>query len=195
MDEQSNWTIPQSEPTAIQVRSLPGLFTVLHTRLSLEMEMERLTKRMMLEPGQWQNIASSLRKDNLVWVADEQISYEENIEPREIGATLCIVEEVWTRGENNEIFGVIVHDIIHGERGSFGIHPRDVVQNATKEYQKHFSAGRIQRRFRTFMERRRRVLRALALVQPVAKAWYVSPNNPRHQIRMRAIAEKWGMKY
>lgn len=190
-----SWAIPQSEPTAIQVRSLPGRLTASRIRLSLEMEMERMVKRMMLEPGQWQNIASSLRKDNLVWVADEQISFEENTEPREIGATLCIVEEVWTRGENNEIVGVIVHDIIHGERGSFGIHPRDVVQNATKNYREHLSAVRIQRKFRTFMERRRRLLRALALVQPVAKAWYVSPNNPRHQVRMRAIAEKWGMKY
>lgn len=164
--------------------------------------MERLSKVVSFTLEEWRNL--KLKKDDLVWVSDQQMYVEDAIQARERGdpnpppfevsCTMCIVEEIWIRPEG-DVFGVIVHDIIRGERGSFGVSPGEVIRNITQDNQKLFSASRIQRRFRTYIKRKRQVEWALRVVQPVARAWYVSPNNPSHQKRMRAIAEKWGMCY
>lgn len=166
--------------------------------------MERLTKLVSFTPESWNNMP--LSNGDLVWISVKQMyagnavrAYENHLEhvpPFEVCSTMCIIEEVLTEEptEMHHDTPIHVYDINNGSRGIFGAYKYDIVRNLTHDNRRHFSAMRIQRVFRKYINYKKRLLKALALVQPVARAWYVSPNNPNHQKRMRAIAEKWGMR-
>lgn len=171
-------------------------YIIIKVVYSYNYKMNRLVKTVMFTSEEWKTM--SLKKDDLVWISEEQayveqaiLSHEEpNKEPLpfQVKSEMCIVEEVHMKEDNSTIEAIVVHNIINGERGTFGVYYGDVVKNITLHYKKHFSAIRIQRQFR-----KKRILKALAILQPIAREWYVNPNNPNHQKRMRITAEKWGM--
>jgi hypothetical protein len=96
-------------------------------------------------------------------------------------------------------WGVIVDVMLDGRPFCCGIYSQDVALNLTLRNVRHFAATRIQRYTRAFLARRKmraeQLNMALAIIQPIARAWYVSPNNQNHRIRMEALALKWGMAF
>jgi len=78
------------------------------------------------------------------------------------------------------------------------IFPHQVVVNVTRRYTKCNATLRIQRYYRKYIERKKARAAALehtvCMLQARCKAWSVSPNNPNHMQRMKAMANGHGMK-
>lgn len=155
--------------------------------------MQRLTKTIAFTSEEWDTM--DLQKGDLVWISEEQLyiekAFSENL-PYSVPATIDLVEKVY-RNPDNSVNGVCVYSIIDGERGSYGVYKGDIVRNLTRDYRRYFAARIIQRRFKKYIQRKHQILKALKILQPIAREWYVNPNNPNHLKRMRVIAEKWGM--
>lgn len=157
--------------------------------------MERLVKDISFTLSEWKNM--KYKKNDLIWVSESQRYVEDIIGTDEnmvhtTPCTLCILEEIWIN-ESNAVFGIIVHDIVRGERGSFGIHQMDIIRNFTQDLKKENSALLVQKRYRKYAHHKKRVLWALKVLQPIAREWYVNPYNPSHIVRMREIALRHGM--
>ena len=114
-------------------------------------------------------------------------------------------EVAWDRNADVEHLGrihylVCDHDmdifwvkrvILHG---GGDILPDSIISNVTQRYQRIFAAKLIWRYWRRYeQERRARIQHALKILQDHCIAWSVSPNNPHHMKRMRAIADAHGM--
>lgn len=156
--------------------------------------MERLVKTISFTPEQWTSI--DFQKGDLAWISEEQSYVHEAIEnhlPLIVPATISIIEDVY-RDTDRTIYGASIYSIINGKRGEYGIYKGDIVRNLTHDYKRYFAARKIQCCFRKYRLRKQKILHALSILQPIAREWYVNPNNPNHQKRMRKIAEKWGMR-
>lgn len=156
--------------------------------------MERLTKTISFTSEEWSSM--DLQPGDLVWIAEEQLYVEKALEenlPLAIPSTIDVVKKVY-RNPDNTVHSACVYSIINGERGEFGVNKGDIVRNLTRDYRRYVAARRIQYRFKKYLHRKQQILKALSVLQPIAREWYVNPNNPNHQKRMRVIAEKWGMQ-
>lgn len=156
--------------------------------------METYISTVSFTPEQWNSM--DLKKGDLVWISEEQGYVQDAIDkslPHSIPATLNLIHKVY-RSQTHVIIGACIYSIMDGNRGKYGIYKSDIVRNATQDYKEYFAARSIQRSFRTYLARKKQILKALQILQPIAREWYVNPNNPSHQQRMKAIAEKWGMR-
>lgn len=157
--------------------------------------MENFVKTVSFTAEEWRSM--DLQKGDLIWISETQGYAGEATEggqlPFTTTATMSLVEKVY-RFIDDSIQGASIYSMIRGVRGNYGVHKEDILCNLTQEYKKHFAARKIQTRFRKYVLRKKQVLKALSILQPIAREWYVNPNNPNHQQRMRAIAEKWGMR-
>jgi len=157
--------------------------------------MARLVKNISFTLSEWEKL--KYKKNDLIWVSETQRYVEDVINSGKnivhtTPCTLCILEEIWVN-ESNAVFGIIVHDIVRGERGSFGIHQMDIIRNFTEDLKKEKCVYQIQKKYRAYVQRKKKVMWALSILQPIAREWYVNPYNPNHQVRMHYIAIRHGM--
>lgn len=156
-----------------------------------------MIKRVSVTPSQWrEHVFHKCKPGDLIWISEEQdfMPIHENQNDTHIfetEATLGIIQAI---DPNDTPRWCIVRTRVHDDIGSYGIHIEDIVRSVTHDFNCNYSAQKIQRCFRKYISRKKKIIKALAVLQPIAREWYVNPNNPNHIKRMREIAKKWGMK-